>query len=53
MEQRYATSPEHIRGMDTTELRRRFLVQDLFADDEVTLSIPTTTASCSSASRPP
>ena len=35
MEQRYSTSPEHIRGMDTTELRGRYLVQDLFVDDEV------------------
>jgi 4-deoxy-L-threo-5-hexosulose-uronate ketol-isomerase len=35
MEQRYATSPEHIPGMDTTELRDRYLVQDLFVDDEV------------------
>lgn len=34
MDQRYATSPEHVRGADTEELRRRFLVQDLFADDE-------------------
>jgi 4-deoxy-L-threo-5-hexosulose-uronate ketol-isomerase len=35
MEQRYATSPEHIPGMDTTELRARFLVQKVFVDDEV------------------
>jgi len=35
MEQRYATSPEHIPGMDTAELRSRYLVQDLFADDEI------------------
>ncbi|MEP7764354.1 5-dehydro-4-deoxy-D-glucuronate isomerase [Sanguibacter sp. 25GB23B1] len=35
MEQRYATSPEHVPGMDTAELRRRYLVQDLFVDDEV------------------
>ena len=34
MEQRYATSPEHVPGMDTAELRRRYLVQDLFADDQ-------------------
>lgn len=34
MDQRYATAPEHVPGMDTAELRRRFLVQDLFADDE-------------------
>ena len=35
MEQRYATSPEHVPGMDTAELRRRYLVQDLFVDDAV------------------
>ena len=35
MEQRYATSPEHVPGMDTAELRRRYLVQDLFRPDEV------------------
>src|SRR4051794_34176035 len=33
MELRYATGPEHVRGMDTDELRRRFLVQQLFLDD--------------------
>ena len=35
MEQRYATSPEHVPAMDTAELRRRYLVQDLFVDDDV------------------
>jgi 4-deoxy-L-threo-5-hexosulose-uronate ketol-isomerase len=35
MEQRYATSPEQIHGMDTAELRVRYLVQDLFVDDAV------------------
>jgi 4-deoxy-L-threo-5-hexosulose-uronate ketol-isomerase len=35
MEQRYATSPEQIPGMDTAELRRRYLVEDLFVADEV------------------
>ena len=35
MEQRYATSPEHVPGMDTAELRQRYLIQDLFVDDEV------------------
>jgi 4-deoxy-L-threo-5-hexosulose-uronate ketol-isomerase len=35
MEQRYATSPENIPGMDSAELRKRYLVQDLFVDDEV------------------
>ncbi|RMB62130.1 5-dehydro-4-deoxy-D-glucuronate isomerase [Tessaracoccus antarcticus] len=34
MEQRYATSPEHVAGMGTAELRARFLVADLFADDQ-------------------
>lgn len=35
MEQRYATSPEHVPGMDTDELRARYLVPGLFVDDEV------------------
>jgi 4-deoxy-L-threo-5-hexosulose-uronate ketol-isomerase len=35
MEQRYATSPEQVSGMDTTELRRRYLVPGLFVDDGV------------------
>lgn len=35
MEQRYATSPEHVPGMDTDELRRRYLVKDLFTPDEI------------------
>lgn len=35
MEQRYATSPEHVPGMDTDELRARYLVPDLFVDDEI------------------
>ncbi|HEY5180258.1 MAG TPA: 5-dehydro-4-deoxy-D-glucuronate isomerase, partial [Dermatophilaceae bacterium] len=35
MEQRYATSPEQVPGMDTAELRKRYLIQDLFVDDEV------------------
>lgn len=35
MEQRYATSPEQVPGMDTAELRRRYLVEDLFVADEV------------------
>jgi len=34
MEQRYATSPEHIPGMDTEEMRRRYLVQGLFVADQ-------------------
>ena len=36
MDQRYATSPEHVPGMDTAELRRRYLVPDLFVPGEVT-----------------
>ena len=35
MEQRYATSPESIPSMDTAELRRRYLVQDLFVTGQV------------------
>ncbi len=35
MEQRYATSPDSVVGLGTTELRTRYLVQDLFVDDEV------------------
>jgi len=35
MEQRYATSPEHVPGMDTAELRGRYLVPGLFAADGV------------------
>ena len=35
MEQRYATSPEQVPGMDAEQLRRRYLVQDLFVDDQV------------------
>jgi 4-deoxy-L-threo-5-hexosulose-uronate ketol-isomerase len=35
MEQRYATNPEQIAGMDTAELRAHYLVQDMFVDDEV------------------
>ena len=37
MENRYATAPEHVAGMDTAELRRRFLVEDLFVPGEVKL----------------
>ncbi|HZX99571.1 MAG TPA: 5-dehydro-4-deoxy-D-glucuronate isomerase [Dermatophilaceae bacterium] len=35
MKQRYATSPDQIPTMDTAELRKRYLIQDLFVDDEV------------------
>ena len=38
MEQRYATSPEHIPGMDTDELRSRYLVQGLFVRGEVNVT---------------
>mgnify|MGYP001218839559 CR=1 FL=1 len=37
MEQRYAVNPDQIPGMDTTELRNRFLVSDLFVPGEVKL----------------
>jgi len=37
MENRYATAPEHGAGMGTEELRRRFLVEDLFVPGEVRL----------------
>ncbi len=37
MENRYACSPEHVAGMDTPELRERFLVQGLFQPGEVRL----------------
>lgn len=33
--QRYATCPEQLVGMDTTEIRSRYLVEELFVDDEV------------------
>lgn len=36
MDVRYATGPEHIGGMQTEDLRRTFLVERLFAADEVT-----------------
>ncbi|WP_369370782.1 5-dehydro-4-deoxy-D-glucuronate isomerase [Promicromonospora sp. Populi] len=35
MEQRYATAPDQIPGMDTAELRERYLVPGLFVDDEI------------------
>ena len=35
MEQRYATSPEQLPAMRTAELRERYLVEGLFAPDEV------------------
>jgi 4-deoxy-L-threo-5-hexosulose-uronate ketol-isomerase len=35
MEQRYATAPDQVPGMDTAELRDRYLVPDLFVDDEI------------------
>ncbi len=37
MENRYSCAPEHVKTMDTDELRERFLVEDLFADGEVKL----------------
>ncbi|QFZ21008.1 5-dehydro-4-deoxy-D-glucuronate isomerase [Saccharothrix syringae] len=35
MEQRHATAPQQVPGMSTAELRRHYLVEDLFAPDEV------------------
>ncbi|MDR2566382.1 MAG: 5-dehydro-4-deoxy-D-glucuronate isomerase [Bifidobacteriaceae bacterium] len=37
MEQRYATNPDQIRHFDTAELRRQYLISDLFAPDQVKL----------------
>ncbi len=37
MENRYSCAPEHVKTMDTAELRGRFLVEDLFRDGEVKL----------------
>lgn len=37
MEQRYAVNPDQIAGMDTSGLRERFLVSDLFVPGEVKL----------------
>lgn len=36
-EVRYAASPREVKGMDTSELRDEFLVQDLLTDDNVKL----------------
>lgn len=33
MEIRYATHPDHVKTMDTEELRKHFLVEDLFVDN--------------------
>ena len=38
MDSRHATAPEQVAGMDTGQLRRRFLVEDLFAPGEVRLT---------------
>ncbi|MFJ6675115.1 5-dehydro-4-deoxy-D-glucuronate isomerase [Actinosynnema sp. NPDC091369] len=35
MEQRYATAPQQVPSMSTDDLRRHYLVEDLFAADEV------------------
>lgn len=35
VEQRYATCPEHLASMSTAEIRSRYLIEDLFIDDEV------------------
>ncbi|MCL2595077.1 MAG: 5-dehydro-4-deoxy-D-glucuronate isomerase, partial [Promicromonosporaceae bacterium] len=38
MDQRYATSPEQIPGLDTAELRQRYLVGNLFVPGEINLT---------------
>lgn len=38
MDSRHATAPDQLPGMDTEQLRRRFLVEDLFAPGEVRLT---------------
>jgi len=38
MDQRYATSPEAVPLMDTAELRRRFLVEEVFVPGQVTVT---------------
>jgi 4-deoxy-L-threo-5-hexosulose-uronate ketol-isomerase len=35
VDQRYAIGPQQVRSMGTDELRRHYLVEDLFTDDEV------------------
>ncbi|MEU4746068.1 5-dehydro-4-deoxy-D-glucuronate isomerase [Actinosynnema sp. NPDC023658] len=35
MDQRYAIGPQQVRSMGTDELRRNYLVEDLFTEDEV------------------
>ena len=35
MEIRYATNPEYVKKLDTTQLRKEFLIEDLFKPDEV------------------
>jgi 4-deoxy-L-threo-5-hexosulose-uronate ketol-isomerase len=37
MEVRYATAPDQLAGMSTEQLRQRFLVEDLFTQDQVRL----------------
>lgn len=38
MDQRYATNPDQIVGMNTAELRERYLVQNVFVPGEITLT---------------
>lgn len=38
MEYRYATSPDQVEKMDTTELRNTFLISNLLRDDEICLT---------------
>lgn len=39
MESRYALGPDEVRGMDTEKLRKAFLIETLFAADEVRLTL--------------
>jgi 2-hydroxy-3-oxopropionate reductase len=39
MQNRYACAPEHVKTMDTSELRERFLIEDLFQPGEVSLGL--------------
>ncbi|MDR1512122.1 MAG: 5-dehydro-4-deoxy-D-glucuronate isomerase [Propionibacteriaceae bacterium] len=38
MEQRHATSPDQIPGLTTAELRRLYLIEEVFTDDQVNLT---------------
>lgn len=38
MDQRYATDPEQLASLDTTEMRRRFLIEDVFIPGQVSMT---------------